>query len=561
MSLPSDILIMVFAFLVPASLDIHEIWEADSWEHGFKYDTDCPCSTDHADLVAVSQVCRLWRDITVGCPSFWNPIWITDHDNTLGRAPEFLDRVRDMPLEVAVVDRVRSPYFPERIHLHKHECPVGPLFHPMVSFLNFQHSHDIASFIKVLRITTSIPPTSEGFFDLPLPLLETLMLEYLDVWMDYPYHLPVPLFGGQTPNLRKMSLKQAKFSWDDTLLKNLTFLRLWGCDERWSATPSNNPKATAERFFRVMSDCPNLVTLDLAFVGPLIQENFSPASRVTLPHLRHLILSGMVDFTTCHALLSGLQLPGLQRLHVSHLGFAPTHVDMLLPVEFSFNPIISRTVLMDASLHWSTSMFEVNFVPDQATLEACEGSSFCTNVPRGGNRVMDELDVICKFHYEAFDGGVPAFAMFYVSFLRRFCSPQTPELSLCDLGNTSHDEPFDAEALFAHFKAVRWLEVRNGVQATGATLCSVLAFLKTASESADSSNDETVALALPSLSKISLYDVDLSSGIDDLCVFLRHRKGRQVQLEELEFIRAKNVPPPNASVDLNELVEYFLVLT
>ncbi len=176
-SLPCEILTVVFGYFVPPTLGIHEIIEAECWVSKFKYGIDCPCSTDHADLISISQVCRSWRKAALGFPSFWNPIWVTDHDNALGRAPEFFLRARHAPLEVAVVDGTRNPDSAVRFHDRKHTLPIGPTYHPMVSLLNLHHQ--IGSFLKVLRITSSIPLVAEGFFKMPMPNLESLVLESL----------------------------------------------------------------------------------------------------------------------------------------------------------------------------------------------------------------------------------------------------------------------------------------------------------------------------------------------------------------------------------------------
>ncbi len=151
-SLPYEILAVVFGCFVPPTLGIHEILDAELWKSDFKYGIDCPCSTDHADLVAISQVCRPWRKIVLSFPSFWNPIWVTDHDCALGRAQEFFRRACQVPLEVAVVDGTTNSDSAERFHDRKHSLSIGPTYHPMASLLNLHHQ--IGSFMKVLRITS-----------------------------------------------------------------------------------------------------------------------------------------------------------------------------------------------------------------------------------------------------------------------------------------------------------------------------------------------------------------------------------------------------------------------
>ena len=147
-----------------------------------------------------------------------------------------------------------------------------------------------------------------------------------------------------------------------------------------------------------MSVRSDLVTLDLAFVGPLSQGGFAPSSRILLPCLQHCILTGMEDFATCHFLLSFLRMPDLRRLHIIHFNSPPPHVDMLLPPVFSFSPIISTAQQVHISLHWVESMFEVNFMPSGATTESSEDSTFKTIAMRG-----DELEAICKFRYEGLE--------------------------------------------------------------------------------------------------------------------------------------------------------------
>lgn len=348
MSLPYDILAMVFRYFVPPSLGIQESIDAEYWDSNWKYDLDCPCSTDHADLIFISHVCRLWRRVVLGSPSFWNPLWITDHDYALGRAQEFYQRARNVPLEIGVVDR-----FGEIVRIHerrvtKHTRPAGPLYHPMVSLLNLNPT--IGQFTKVLRIASAVPPVAEEFFKSPMPILESLILESICDPTSSVYQLPNPLFGGVTPNLRKVSLKFVDFSWDDVLFKNLVFLRIQHDGDRIEGTPSL-PKITIRRLFQIISDCPGLVTLDIAFIGSLgDQASFTPVSQIPLPNLRHLVLSGLENLPTCSALLRALQMPCLQRLHVSHFGFPTSHIDDLLPTDFRFNPIIARTKTVHSTL-------------------------------------------------------------------------------------------------------------------------------------------------------------------------------------------------------------------
>jgi len=269
------------------------------------------------------------------------------------------------------------------------------------------------------------------------------------------------------------------------------------------------------------------VTLDLAFIGPVVQVN-TPKSPVSLPHLRHLVLTGMESAFACHSVLSGLRVPNVQRLHIIHFGVSPPHIDMLLPADFSFNPIIATTQIVDVSLHCGVSKIEVNYIPAKDVGKSWHGvaGTFVTRVPRVDD-MEDNINAACKFRYDSFEFGVPGFTGFYVSFLRRFCSPRTQELVLCDPGEEVQDLPFDTRAIFAHFNSVQRLEVHNGARAT--SIPNVLQFLRSRLESVERSDDELVML--PSLRKISLHDFDLSEGFDDLCVFLRHRKGRLVPVE------------------------------
>ncbi len=280
---------------------------------------------------------------------------------------------------------------------------------------------------------------------MPMPILESLVLESLYDTAGSVYRLPDPLFGGDTPNLRKVSWKSVDFSWEDPLFKNLTFLRM--------NTPLASTTLQMRRFFQIMSNCPELVTLDLAFVGPVVPANFMPEARVSLPHLRHLVLTGMENAASCHYVLSGLRVPCLQRLHLNHFGFPASHIDMLLPADFSFNPIIARTQVVDISLDWGESMIEVNYIPGEDLSEPWEDVDgvFSTSAPRG-DRMVVEMDVICKFHYEAVEYEDPDFTALYLSFIQRFCSPQTQDLVLCDMGQLNSDLPFDSQALFASFQ-------------------------------------------------------------------------------------------------------------
>ncbi len=252
-----------------------------------------------------------------------------------------------------------------------------------------------------------------------------------------------------------------------------------------------------------MSDCPELVTLDLALRRTRHFSKFHTRGSSLFTSSSAFSFDGDgKPQLPCHTVFSGLRVPCLQRLHLNHFWLPASHIDMLLPVDFSFNPIIAQAQIVDISLNWEESMIEVNYLPSEDAGEPWENIDdvFSTTAPRG-DRMVVEMDAICKFHYGAIHTEGLEFTTLYTSFIQRFCSPQTQEVVLCDLGQLDSDLHLDSQALFAHFNLVRHLEVQNGTEATGASFRSVMAFLKSRSEDAEMSGDEVVAL--PSLKMVS----------------------------------------------------------
>ncbi len=341
----------------------------------------------------------------------------------------------------------------------------------------------------------------------------------------------MPLFGGVTPKLRRLSFLSVGFSWDDPLFKNLTYLRLSRERSPWQlriGAGIYDRIVFQERFFQILLDCPELVTLQLNNVGP--RKGTSSHQYIPVPKLRHLTLLGLTDALHCRYILSCLRSPVLQRLEISHSGKREHDIYEVLPIGFALHPLISNVEAIDFTVDWDEGTIEADFiVGDLDNIgEEEEISVFKTMGTMG-----DIVDVVGKFKYRglAYDEDDTAHISLFTTFLRQFCPSKASSLGICDLDSSFLHFPFSE--FFGHFNAVQELVVDEGLGVDGHLVCK---FLASAARDAEHRN----AVALPSLRVLTFYYINFNKGFKRLCSFLEHRKRRQLPMEEVEFRNCNN---------------------
>ncbi|KAI6120001.1 hypothetical protein EDD16DRAFT_1706202 [Pisolithus croceorrhizus] len=148
-----------------------------------------------APWVAVSYVCRTWRDVALNCGVIWGHLFFVSLDWTL----ELLERSKAAPLLV-------------RMHLTSVDSYVATSSLRMV----LRHMERVED-MHVLNLLT---PNSEieNMLDVEAPSLRSLQISSED--------LAVNLFRGETPALRKLVLHRCYTHWSSPIFNGLTHLSL-----------------------------------------------------------------------------------------------------------------------------------------------------------------------------------------------------------------------------------------------------------------------------------------------------------------------------------------------
>ncbi|KAH9939802.1 hypothetical protein B0H21DRAFT_831446, partial [Amylocystis lapponica] len=216
---------------------------------GFNDDRESFCKT----LLAISAVCRQWRNVARGMPSLWTDIgW-----------PHWKPRIGLMFLTL-------SNPLPLRIFLGIYQCPFA-------SILLRDHS----SRIWFLDCSLRASDTNRG---------ETSNLDAAPMQL---------LFAGQTPRLKKLELRGTPWLVANQF-DSLTHLQIQGADANdWDFMPE---------LFVVLSHCPVLQEL---FLSTFHQEDppVSALPTVTLGHLRRLAIGDPYEGDLINMFLSHVSLP------------------------------------------------------------------------------------------------------------------------------------------------------------------------------------------------------------------------------------------------------------
>ncbi|KLO15769.1 hypothetical protein SCHPADRAFT_248825 [Schizopora paradoxa] len=289
--LPVELLTDVFSYLLPETLAIDDVVEALETES----DWCLHMRRKHGDIIHASHVCRSWRRICLSTPSFWSLIWVTDEDQFTPRTCEFVRRSGSVPLEVAIRDeRSRDQRFHTLSGDEDDEVPFhGPLLHPLLRFFG-QFPHSLQR-MKTLRVCSRFPSQQDftSYFKEPAPVLESFAL-YVDCLSNTGYEpivlqLPIPLFDGTTPSLRKLSLDGAEVPWTSNIFNNLTFLRICRFESR-----REDDRVHLGQLLQIIKNCPGIVSLELRFAGPVLPADYDKSpktSQYTAPYLKNIILS------------------------------------------------------------------------------------------------------------------------------------------------------------------------------------------------------------------------------------------------------------------------------
>ncbi|KZT09445.1 uncharacterized protein LAESUDRAFT_748102, partial [Laetiporus sulphureus 93-53] len=245
------------------------------------------------DIVAISHVCSLWREMALSDARLWTTIHIPSHS----KACEFLRRSKRRLVDVYID--------------------------------NFSSDSDTYDFIAMLKTescrirsltvhsfkTEAIMPMQS------LLLMHVPQLEELTLCWEWGQHcfLGSNPFHGHTPKLRSLTLAQHSFNWTSSIFSNLTKLSLVG------QLPIGHPHSlpSIRQFLRILQACPDLqelkVECETASLEAPAVGSFEPFSRISLEHLEVLQIMFLPPDWIGN-ILARISIPSTARVTVRMIG-------------------------------------------------------------------------------------------------------------------------------------------------------------------------------------------------------------------------------------------------
>jgi hypothetical protein len=216
--------------------------------------------------LAVSKVCRRWRNIALWTPKLYS--FVDGRDITITRV--FLRRSSNVPVDVHLQSDAKSGPQDETMSVIKPH------------FFRVRELHCRLRFQILLSVLAHLS-------SVPAPVLESLHLKQSSVRriLGLNETIVIPeIFNGKTPALRRLHLANVSIPWTSPIYTGLTDLHLH------LQHPSAAPPI--DTFLRVLENCPLLETLTLVRAGPCLEADLpeypSPARVVELARLREIYL-------------------------------------------------------------------------------------------------------------------------------------------------------------------------------------------------------------------------------------------------------------------------------
>ena len=249
----------------------------------------------------ITHVCHQWREIGLNQPQLWSHV--NFETVSLAGATEILARAKSVPL-----------YMEKRAsgqHIRRHEFGL---------FLKEVQAH--LPYTRHLSIRTEVAAVDGKICQELLSLAPAPTLEYLSLSLREDEHNAVDstglrqvfmpdiqvlgnLFGGSTPRLSCLKLRNCAIRWNSPLLKGLKHLEI--------VTQYSMERPTLANWLDTLGEIPQLKTLTLHSASPVAAQFPSNIERtVTLPSLTHLDISA--SLRDCALASTHLELPALTSL-------------------------------------------------------------------------------------------------------------------------------------------------------------------------------------------------------------------------------------------------------
>ncbi|KAF8257863.1 hypothetical protein EI94DRAFT_1756479 [Lactarius quietus] len=318
---------------------------------------------DHLPWLRIAHVCQHWREITLNQPLFWSHLNFTTFSST--GAAEILSRAKTAPLHLGA--RIPGHWDDARF------CAFHKELRTRASYIC--HLDISAENIRLRKIL-------EGLVS-PAPTLEYLSLSceaYRKRAPSLRVSLPDTLFGGTTPNLSCLELRNCEISWKSPLLKGLTYLEI--------RTLFSRPSLSV--WLDALDEMPRLKMLILYSASPIALPPSLPSSSIgrtiTLSSLSVINISASAR--DCGLALAHLVLPALTRLSLTAGSYRRDGSDVqeILPyvsqharVIQNTQPLQSMIVRSDRTstdiLAWTTPDIDIKLFKPIAFLDAMLSSS------------------------------------------------------------------------------------------------------------------------------------------------------------------------------------------
>ena len=279
-SLPTEVITLIFSFLRARATSA--------------FTPDTKPDPDPLAWLRVTHVCHQWREIALNLPHFWSHIDFTNL-SPVGAA-EILARAKMVPLyfEASVLngqwDNIRFSAFQEQLRANL----------PRICHLLFNaYIYQFDETLKGLRSPAAPAPTLERLSltcQIPSPSI-------LDA-------IPGTLFGGITPRLSCLELRQCSLNWKSPLLRGLRYLDI--------RSPSRFALPRLSVWLDALDEMPQLKMLTLEGASPEADDAgpipFDVKHTASLPSLTHFDISDSPR--DCAFALAHLDLPALTCLSV-----------------------------------------------------------------------------------------------------------------------------------------------------------------------------------------------------------------------------------------------------
>ncbi|RDB20806.1 hypothetical protein Hypma_012032 [Hypsizygus marmoreus] len=277
--LPPEILAKIFSFRAAESVE----------------------GTNPLEWIRVSHVSRYWRAVALETPSIWGtlvfsrPKW----------SEEMLKRSKMANLVVKADLMCITPKTFEAVRL-------ALLHGPRIEEL------------QLFAASATLDKLLSGL-SFEAPMLQSLSLSvpgYSRFGTDQGFTLPDTVLTGETIYLRRVELTKCNISWDSSLLRGLTHLKIHETSTAF--------RPTTQQLIDALERMPSLEVLDLQEALPLVQEGAATPAQsarqvVDLPQLQHITLKSSVP--ECVNIVSRITIPVTTRIHLSCNGTEATGDD------------------------------------------------------------------------------------------------------------------------------------------------------------------------------------------------------------------------------------------